>query len=103
MEASQSREWAGFAVRPGRDVNELAAFPHRDLVPHALRDDERVARAEVDEAVTVCELEGERDRAGDEVEQFVPVEADDLTPQVYPSPWLDLVRCCLVMSSYGSW
>src|SRR5213592_3550245 len=71
--ASADSKWPGVAVRSGRDVDEPARFPHRDLVPHAFRHDDRVARAELDQAVTVGELEGDRDRTGDQVEQLVAV------------------------------
>ncbi len=72
----RSRVQAGITVRPGRDVDEAAGFPHRDLVPHAPGDDERVARAEVDVAVAVRELEADRHGTGDQVEQFVAVGVD---------------------------
>ena len=54
-------------------MDESTWFPHGDLVPYALRHDDRVARAEVDPAVAVGELEGDRDRAGEHVEQFVAI------------------------------
>jgi hypothetical protein len=54
-------------------VDESAWFAHRDLVPHALRYDDRVARTEIDPEVAVGELEGDRDRAGEHVEQFVAI------------------------------
>jgi hypothetical protein len=54
-------------------VDESAWFAHRDLVPHALRYDDRVARTEIDPEVAVGELEGDRDRAREHVEQFVAI------------------------------
>jgi hypothetical protein len=54
-------------------VDELAWLPNRDLVPHPLWDGNCVARAEVDQGVAAGELEGHRDCAGDQEEQFVAI------------------------------
>jgi hypothetical protein len=54
-------------------VDELTWLSRRDLVPHALEDDARLTCAEVDLGVAAGELQGHRDGAGDQVEQFVAI------------------------------
>lgn len=54
-------------------MDELAWLQRRDLVPHPLWHDDCVTCAEVDLGVAAGELEGHRDCAGDQVEQFVAI------------------------------
>jgi hypothetical protein len=54
-------------------MDQSSGFPQRDLVPDALRDDERITLTQFDDTVAVGEFEANRHRARHHVKKFVSV------------------------------
>ncbi len=62
-----------FSARAGRDVNQLARLSYVYAVPHALRDDERLARREFDGLFFAGDLDVHLYFPRDQIKEFVAV------------------------------